>query len=214
MRLSALLVAALVLAACDDKPAPAASGAATAANTAATEGATAAPSAAASNAPPPTPKPAASIPMPPRPVPMGSSGPIQPSAPAEQQMQAIAYTFALLTPQGNDPLTVDSAYIDENLKKFEGAVRGIDKGTTPANPARGLNGNRKIEIFMGHGCADYVPSQLVKRVGTTLQAAYDAGVLVIACHDDKWECHQSTREPKDVLCHAAPDLQGPRGRKR
>jgi hypothetical protein len=27
---------------------------------------------------------------------------------------------------------------------------------------------------------------------------------VIACRDNKWECHQSTRDPDDVLCHAAP----------
>ncbi len=83
-------------------------------------------------------------------------------------------------------------------------MRGIDKGHTPANPVHAEKGNRKIEVEMGHGCADYVPAQLAQRVSTTLKAAYEAGVLVIACHDDKWECHQSTRDPKDVLCHAAP----------
>jgi hypothetical protein len=127
-------------------------------------------------------------------------------------MQAIAYTFALLTPRGNDPLTVDASYLDETMKKLEVAVRGIDKGNTPANPAKALNGNRKVEVNMGHGCADYVPSQLLKRASTTLKAAYDAGILVITCHDDKWECHQSTRDPKDALCHAAPHATGPRRR--
>jgi hypothetical protein len=208
MRTRGLLLAAIALAACDDKPAP--TSAATA--SAATEGATA--SATAAPAPAPTPTAAASIPMPPRPVPIGSSGPIQPSAPPEVQMQAIAYTLALVTPQGMDPLTVDSGYLEDTLKKLEVAVRGVDKGTTPANPSKAAKGNRKIEVEMGHGCADYVPSQLLKRAGTTLKAAYDAGVLVIACHDDKWECHQSTRDPKDVLCHAAPGAVGPRNRKR
>ncbi len=126
-------------------------------------------------------------------------------------MQAIAYTFALLTPRGNDPLTVEQGYLDDVLKKLEVAVRGIDKGNPPPNPVKTSNGNRKISVDMGHGCADYVPSQLLKRASTTLKAAYDAGVLVIACHDDKWECHQSTRDPKDVLCHAAPKGGGARG---
>jgi hypothetical protein len=208
MRHGALLVAALALAACDDdKPAPVAASA-SAASTMATPAPSATettPSATASAKLP-------TIPMPPRPVPIGSSGPIQPSAPPEQQMMAIAYTLALVTPQGNDPLTVDQGYVDEYLKKLEVAVRGIDKGTTPANAAKATKGNRKLEVDMGHGCSDHVPSQLVQRASTTLKAAYDAGVLVIACHDDKWECHQSTRDPKDVLCHAAPGAVSRRGR--
>lgn len=119
-------------------------------------------------------------------------------------MMAIAYTLALVTPRGNDPLTVDTTFLDDVSKKLEAAVRGIDKGKTPANPVKATKGNRKLEVDMGHGCVDHVPAQLLQRAGTTLRAAYDAGVLVIACHDDKWECHQSTRDPKDVLCHAAP----------
>jgi hypothetical protein len=192
----ALVLALLALAACDDKPATPPAGAAT--ETAASAATASAP---ASTAPAVTAKPP---PMPPRPVPLGSSGPIQPSAPPEQQMMAIAYTLALVTPRGNDPITVDSTFLDDVTKKLDAAVRGIDKGKTPANPVKATKGNRKVEVDMGHGCVDHVPTQLVQRAGTTLQAAYDAGVLVVACHDDKWECHQSTRDPKDVLCHAAP----------
>lgn len=144
------------------------------------------------------------IPMPPRPVPLGSSGPIQPSAPADQQMMAITYTLAMVQPRGNDPLTVDKVYLDETLKKLEGAVRTTDKGKTPPNPIKSTRGNRKIEMDMGKGCTDRLPSSLIQRAGSSLKAAYEAGVLVIACHDDKWECHQSTRDPNDVLCHAAP----------
>ena len=193
---SSLVLALLALAACDDKPAPAPAVAATE-----TAAGTATGSATASVAPPVTAKPP---PMPPRPVPLGSSGPIQPSAPPEQQMLAIAYTLALVTPRGNDPIVVDSTFVNDMTKKLDVAVRGIDKGKTPPNPAKAAKGNRKIEVNMGHGCSDHTPAQLVQRAGTTLQAAYEAGVLVVACHDDKWECHQSTRDPKDVLCHAAP----------
>jgi hypothetical protein len=189
---------ALALTACDDKPAPSAPASASAsAPEAPAATATAAPTATATASAP-------AAPMPPRPLPIGSSGPIQPSAPPEQQMMAINYTMGMVTPRGNDPLVVDATYLADILKKLEGAARGVDKGKTPANPVHADKGNRKIVVEMGHGCADYTPAQLVQRVSTTLKAAYDAGVLVIACHDDKWECHQSTRDPKDVLCHAAP----------
>lgn len=201
MRLKAplLALAALVtLTACDDDKKPAA-GATTAAAT--TPAPSAAPPAASTQAPVNIPPP----PMPPRPVPIGSSGPIQPSAPQEQQMMAISYTLAMVTPRGADPLTVDKQYLEDITRKLEAAVRTADKGKTPPNPVKATKGNRKIEVDMGHGCTDKVPSNLIaQRAGSSLKAAYDAGVLVISCHDDKWECHQSTRDPNDVLCHAAP----------
>jgi hypothetical protein len=190
--------ALLALAACDDKPAPVAAPSASATAAKAAPSATEAPTATASAVRPPAP------PMPPRPVPIGSSGPIQPTAPADQQMMAIAYTLAMVTPRGNDPLTVDKAYLDETLKKVEGAIAGLDKGKTPPNPVRADKGQRKIAVEMGKGCTDRVPALLLSRSSTSLKAAYEAGVLVVACHDDKWECHQSTRDPADVLCHAAP----------
>jgi hypothetical protein len=58
---------------------------------------------------------------------------------------------------------------------------------------------------MGKGCTERVPSNLIaQRANSSLKAAFEAGILVIACRDNKWECHQSTRDPEDVLCHAAP----------
>jgi len=189
---------ALALAGCDDKPAPGATASSTVAASASPTQ-TAAPTASAM-APVVIPPP----PMPPRPVPLGSSGPIQPSAPAEQQMMAIAYTLAMVTPRGADPLTADKAYTDEIVPKLAVAVRGADKGKTPPDPVKLQKGNRKIEVQMGKGCTDRIPNMLAQRAGTTLKAAHDAGVLVISCHDDKWECHQSTRDVADVLCHAAP----------
>ncbi|UQA56052.1 hypothetical protein [Polyangium aurulentum] len=194
---AALLLLALALPACDDKAsekgAPSAGPSAAAAPTVA-----AAPTAA------PTVEPPRKIDMPPRPVPIGSSGPIQPSAPPDIQMMAIQYTIAMVTPRGGEPL-VDKDYVERMVKKLEVAVRTADKGKTPPNPVKPDKGNRKLVVDMGKGCTEKTPENLLhQRAGSSLKEAYEAGVLVVSCHDDKWECHQSTRIPEDVLCHAAP----------
>lgn len=194
-----VLLIGLALGACDEAS-PAGGHAPSAA---ATASAAPAPSASASSsaaAPVKIPDP----PMPPRPVPVGSSGPIQPSAPPEQQMMAITYTEAMVMSRGGDPL-VDKDWIDEISKKLEVAVRATDKGKTPANPVKAAKGGRRLEVEMGKGCTDRTPlSLLAQRAGSSLKEAFDHGVLVITCHDDKWKCHQSTRDANDVLCHAAP----------
>jgi hypothetical protein len=192
-------VVALALAACDDDKPAATTTASSTVVASASPSTSAAPTASAA-APVVIPPP----PMPPRPVPLGSSGPIQPSAPAEQQMMAIAYTLAMVTPRGSDPLTADKTYTEDLVKKLAVAVRSADKGKTPPDPVKLQKGDRKIEVQMGKGCTDRIPSSLIKGAGTTLKDAHEAGVLVISCHDDKWECHQSTRDVADVLCHAAP----------
>ena len=119
-------------------------------------------------------------------------------------MMAIQYTLAMVSPLANDP-TVDKAYLDDLMKKLETAVRTADKGKTPPNPVQAAKGNRKVEVNMGKGCTDKVPTNLVaQRASSSLKAAFEAGILVVSCRDNKWECHQSTRDPADVLCHAAP----------
>lgn len=196
----ACVTLSLALAACDE---PASTKGAASAQPAANAAPTPAPSAA---EPPPAPKLEAKpkIDMPPRPMPIGSSGFVQPSAPPDIQMMAIQYTIAMVTPRGGDPL-VDKDYVERIVKKLETAVRTADKGKTPPNPVKATKGNRKLEANMGKGCNENVPENLLhQRAGSSLKEAYEAGVLVISCHDDKWECHQSTRIPEDVLCHAAP----------
>lgn len=191
-----LLILATGLLGCGDKPAPPTAASASPAANAAPPSATA--------TAPPVASTATRRPMPPRPVPIGSSGPIQPSAPPEEQMMAIQYTIAMVAPGPVDPL-VDKVWIDGILPKLAAAARTADKGKTPANPVRTAKGNRKIEVDLGKGCNDRTPANLIaQRAGSSLKEAYEAGVLVISCHDDKWECHQSTRDPDDVLCHAAP----------
>ncbi|WP_437960989.1 hypothetical protein WME76_16045 [Sorangium sp. So ce119] len=194
-----VLALGLAVLACDDPRAPV-PGAPITSSTA--SAAPAAPSTSAAAAPTATEAPRRE--MPPRPVPIGSSGPIQPSAPPEQQMMAIQYTLAMVSPQPTDPL-VDKAYLDAIVPKLAVAVRTADKGKTPPNPVKATKGNRKIEIDMGKGCTERTPSNLIaQRAGSSLREAYDAGILVVSCHDVLWECHQSTRDPSDVLCHAAP----------
>ncbi|AUX43178.1 hypothetical protein SOCE26_046210 [Sorangium cellulosum] len=195
-RLSLALV--LAVAACDDPRAEAPGAAASAS----------APQTAASAAPAPSAAETAAAPrareMPPRPVPLGSSGPIQPSAPPEQQMMAIQYTLAMVSPQPTDPL-VDKGYVEAIVPKLAAAARTADKGKTPPDPVKAAKGNRKIEVNMGKGCTERTPANLIaQRAGSSLREAYDAGILVISCRDDRWECHQATRDPSDVLCHAAP----------
>ena len=66
------------------------------------------------------------------------------------------------------------------------------------------------EVEFSWGATEVKAPELVDAIveltetGSSLKATFDSGVLVIACHDDKWECHQSTRDPNDVLCLAAP----------
>lgn len=118
---------------------------------------------------------------------------------------AIQYTLAMVAVQNGDPPIVDKDYLDRMKKKLADAARTADKGTTPPNPVKFDRGNRKIEVLMGKGCLDSTPTNLIhQRAGSSLEEAYKAGVLVISCHDSKWECHQSTRMPEDVLCHYAP----------
>ena len=141
--------------------------------------------------------------MPPRPVPLGSSGPIQPNAPQEQQMMAIHYCIAMASPNPSDPIFDEDA-VKAMIKKLEPAVRSADKGKTPPNPVT-LKGKRVINLEMATGCTAKAPANiLAARASIPLKQAYDAGILVIKCHDNKWACHQSTRMPEDVLCHAAP----------
>lgn len=119
-------------------------------------------------------------------------------------MMAIQYTLAMLATTPSDP-SVDKAYVDDLAKKLAVAVRTADKGKTPPDPVVVEKGSRKIRVEMGSGCTDKVPTNLVVgRAGSSLRAAYEAGVMVVSCHDARWECHQSTRDPEDVLCHAAP----------
>jgi len=179
----------LLLTGCD-KPDGNASAAAT---TSATATATAS---AEAEKPKPKPKPKASAkprPMPPRPVPLGSSGPVQATDTMQKQMMAINYTIAMLSAQPGDPSPDHEAISAVTAKLSQGKLT-----------ARSDKGGRLIVIDTPTCGADTPQKTLVGRGGTTLKQAHAMGVNVIKCHSRQWACHQSTRNPKDVLCHAAP----------
>jgi hypothetical protein len=66
-------------------------------------------------------------------------------------------------------------------------------------------GDRRIEVEMTSGCNEKTPFNLaVQRAGTPLITLAQAGIFVVQCHDSKWKCILSTREPDDIICVAAP----------
>jgi hypothetical protein len=142
--------------------------------------------------------------MPPRPFPVGSSGPVKVSDPPDVQMMAIQYTIGMVGVDSVDP-DIDKAYLDEVTKKLATAAKALEKGKVAADPVKRDKGDRKLLIEVGKGCDAKAPAALLaQRAGSNLARAYDAGVLVVACHDERWECNQSTRDPDDVLCFASP----------
>ncbi|MBI4704909.1 MAG: hypothetical protein HY744_27710 [Deltaproteobacteria bacterium] len=212
MRLATPLLALLVLGGCEErKPlvdrfldeqsaAPAGSASAPAASARAAASASAPASASASAAASAS---AGAPKMPPRPLPLGSSGPVRHTDPPEQQMMAITYTFAMAAPHPTDPL-VDKEAVEAILGKVRKVVRP-EPGTTAEQTVQLKGAGRVIEVLMEKGCTARTPkSLLVSRAGVSIDQAFRAGLLVIKCNDEKWACHQSVREPKDVLCHTAP----------
>jgi hypothetical protein len=146
----------------------------------------------------------ASVPAIPRPLPKGQWGPIQMTAPIELQQKALAYTFQMGSPHPGDPLP-DKEFIEQLKKKVLVAVRTADEGDTAFDSVASTQGGHMIEIEMGMGCNERAPFNIVaQRSGTSLGILREAGVFAISCHDSKWKCFQSTRDPTDVLCVVAP----------
>ncbi|HMJ51672.1 MAG TPA: hypothetical protein VK540_06330 [Polyangiaceae bacterium] len=153
----------------------------------------------AASAPPPIPRQ-----RPPRPLPPGKWGPVQPTAPLEIQQKTLAYTYAMATPDPGDG-PVDKGFLEAFRAKLEQAVRAMDPtggDRISVNPAQG---DRRMEVEMSTGCNERTPFNLaVQRAGMPFTTLAQSGIYVIQCHDSKWKCIQSTREPDDVICVAAP----------
>lgn len=189
---------AVPLAACDHPPTPeppAASAVASASPPPATPSAAPATSTAAAARPKRV--------VPPRPLPKGQWGPVQPTAPLDVQQKTLAYTYAMATPDANDP-DVDKTFVEQVVKKLEVAARTLDSGDRSKERVTATQGDRKIEVELGGGCTEKAPAKLIAKSGATREKFAEAGVFVVMCHDAKWKCFQSTREADDVLCVVAP----------
>ncbi|MET0595943.1 MAG: hypothetical protein ABW133_24800 [Polyangiaceae bacterium] len=141
---------------------------------------------------------------PPRPLPPGKWGPVHPSDPIEIQQKTLAYTYAMASPDPGDG-PVDKAFLEGFRKKLELAVRAMDPSGGDRIAVNSTQGDRRIEVEMTSGCNEKTPFNLaVQRAGTPLMILAQSGIFVVQCHDSKWKCSLSTREPDDVICVAAP----------
>jgi hypothetical protein len=142
--------------------------------------------------------------IPPRPLPKGEWGPIQVTSPLEVQQKALSYSYAMATPGPDDP-PVDAEFLAALIKKLEPALRSADTGSKGAESVKPVQGDRKIELEMGGGCSQKTPVNVVaQRANIPLARLAHSGILAVQCHDARWKCIQSTREPDDVLCVVAP----------
>jgi hypothetical protein len=140
---------------------------------------------------------------PPRPLARGQWGPVQMTDPLEVQQKTLAYTYAMATPDPGDP-PVEKAFVEAFRKKLEQAVRAMDPEPDRVSVIS-TQGDRRIDVEMSAGCTERGPFNLsVQRASTPLATLAQAGVFVVGCHDAKWKCLQSTREPDDVICVVAP----------
>lgn len=141
---------------------------------------------------------------PPRPLPPGKWGPVQPSDPLEVQQKTLAYTYSMASPDPGDG-PVDKGFLEAFRKKLELAVRAMDPAGGDRIAVNATQGDRRIEVEMTSGCNEKTPFNLaVQRAGTPLSTLAQGGIFVVQCHDAKWKCSLSTREPDDVICVAAP----------
>jgi hypothetical protein len=141
---------------------------------------------------------------PPRPLPPGKWGPVQPNDPLEIQQKTLAYTYAMATPDPGDG-PVDKGFLEAFRSKLEQGVRAMDPAGGDRISVNATQGDRRIEVEMTSGCNEKTPFNLaVQRAGTPLITLAQAGIFVVQCHDSKWKCILSTREPDDIICVAAP----------
>jgi hypothetical protein len=141
---------------------------------------------------------------PPRPLPPGKWGPVQVTDPIEVQQKTLAYTYAMASPDPGDP-PVDKGVLEAYRAKLEQAVRAMDPGGGERTGVNATQGDRRLEAEMSTGCNERTPFNLAaQRAGVSLTALAQAGIFVVQCHDAKFKCVQSTREPDDVICVVAP----------
>lgn len=149
---------------------------------------------------------AAKVAMPERPVPT-TNPTVSMGAPEEVQMKAIVYMTAMSAPHPDDA-AVDHAFVESLVKELKPIGMSMDKGSGADKARLGrvdvLGGGRRVDVLMAQGCEDRTPTRIVLAVNKPLSVLASRGVLVVACHDTKVQCLQSTRDATDVLCTSAP----------
>jgi hypothetical protein len=145
--------------------------------------------------------------MPERPVPK-TSPTVGSGMPAETQMKAIAYMAAMWQPTIDDPY-VDATFVNNLVEQLKPVAMTLDKGNggdkQRLNRVESIGSGRRIDLLLADGCDAQMPTKaVVGRASVPLTTLREHGVLVIACHDARVQCLQSTRDATDVLCTTAP----------
>lgn len=150
--------------------------------------------------------PAASYPMPDRPVPKESPT-VGIYAPLEVQQKAITYMAAMAAPHPDDPF-VDDEFVKSFADRMKPIVTSMDRGSasekTKEEKVDVIGGGRRIDLTFVLGCEAETPAHAVGSLGMGLNVLHDHGILVVACHDARAQCLQSTRDTTDILCTQAP----------
>ncbi|MGH7285703.1 MAG: hypothetical protein ACRELY_29645 [Polyangiaceae bacterium] len=149
---------------------------------------------------------AASYPMPDRPVPKESPT-VGIYAPLEVQQKAITYMAAMAAPHPDDPF-VDDDFVKSFADKMKPIVTSMDRGSASEKAKEEkvdvIGGGRRIDLTFALGCEAETPAHAVGSLGIGLNVPHDHGILVVACHDARAQCLQSTRDSTDILCTQAP----------
>jgi hypothetical protein len=143
--------------------------------------------------------------MPERPVPK-SSPTVTSTMPPEVQMKAIGYMNAMGQVHAEDA-PADAEYAKNLATTLKPLLLAADKGSAEEksrlNRVEIIAGGRRIDLLAAAGCDAQMPARVVAGAAS-LSMLQAHGVLVIACHDARVQCLQSTRDPSDILCTTAP----------
>lgn len=149
---------------------------------------------------------AASYPMPDRPVPKESPT-VGIYAPLEVQQKAISYMAAMAAPHPDDPY-VDNDFVKSFSDRMKPIVTSMDRGSASEKAKEEkvdvIGGGRRIDLTFALGCEAETPAHAIGGLGMTVTTLHDHGILVVACHDSRAQCLQSTRDSTDILCTQAP----------
>jgi len=144
--------------------------------------------------------------MPERPVPK-TSPTVSAGMPVETQMQAVRYMAAMSQPRFDDA-ALDADYVRALTAQLKPVAMALDKGSPGdkmvLNRIDVVGGGRRIDALLAAGCDAQMPTRIVGRANAPIATLLEHGVLVVACHDARVQCLQSTRDATDVLCTTAP----------